>query len=116
MFGGKVVHGDGLGKQYGYPTANIDCKKQHVVWGSGVYAGFAFVDRTRYKAAVAIREQPWKVEVYLIDYIGEDLYDKHIDVDLKQKVSELERFDNTGELIEKIKRDVEMIKEMLNLT
>ena len=26
MFSGIVVHGDGLGRDFGFPTANIDCQ------------------------------------------------------------------------------------------
>ena len=28
MYSGKVIHGNGYGRQLGYPTANLDIKKE----------------------------------------------------------------------------------------
>ena len=41
MIGGIIVHGDGLGKTLGYPTANIDVEPSSVRFESGVYAARA---------------------------------------------------------------------------
>lgn len=113
MFGGTVIHGDGLGKEYGFPTANLDLGKGRLFLQPGVYAGYAYVDKKKFKAALAYRENPKKVEIYIFDFT-EDLYGRYLEFDPIQKVSEMERFDNTGEVIQKIKSDLFLIKQILN--
>ena len=41
---GMVVHGRGLGRTIGFPTANLRCEKEQYLPASGVYAGYAEVD------------------------------------------------------------------------
>lgn len=114
MFGGIVIKGEGIGRQYGYPTANLNCSKKEVKISGGVYACYAFVNKKKYPSALAVQDEPWKVEVHLFDF-DEDLYGKYIEVDLVQKVSEFEAYTNTDELIEKIGRDVQMVRELLRV-
>ncbi|MBT3539129.1 hypothetical protein HOF40_00600 [Candidatus Parcubacteria bacterium] len=112
MIGGIVIKGDGLGHKYGYPTANLDCLKRDIKISGGVYAAWGFFDNKKYKAALVIQEKPWKVEVYLIG-LDEDIYGRHVEVEVVQKVSELEKFDTKDEVIKKIHSDMKMIEEML---
>ncbi len=111
MFGGKVVHGDGLGKQYGYPTANLENAKSKLKLKQGVYATYAQLEKQQYEAALSVKENPLKIEIYLFNYQGVDFYDKYLEVDPLQKVSEIERYDNEDELKEKIRNDIGKVKE-----
>ena len=44
-----------------------------------------------------------------------DLYGKYVEVDPVQKVSELEWFETTEEIIKKIDQDIVLVKEVLAL-
>ncbi|MBI2436253.1 MAG: riboflavin kinase [Candidatus Magasanikbacteria bacterium] len=114
MFGGIVIKGEGIGRQYGYPTANLNCLKKEVKISEGIYACYVYVRKKKYPAALAVQSDPWKVEVHIFDF-NEDLYGSFIEVDLVQKVSEFEMYTNTKELIEKIGRDVQMVKDLLGV-
>lgn len=114
MFSGIVVHGDGLGKKYGFPTANIDCKiKNGTKVSTGVFAATVAINDLKYNGALIIitKGKSFKFEVHILGF-GGDLYGKYIEVDLVQKVSEVERYDSTKELVEKIKNDIELVKEV----
>ena len=112
MFGGNIVRGDGMGAEYGFPTANIDCVRDDVDYQEGVYAAWAYIRKKKYASALVVQENPWKVEVHILNYSG-DLYGTHIQIDPVQKVAELEYYEFTDELIEKIKKDIEMVKHIL---
>lgn len=114
MFGGIVVRGDGIGRTYGYPTANINCSKKNVDIQPGVYACYAFVHKKKYPAALAIQQKPWKLEVHLFDF-DEDLYGIYMEVEPIQKVGEYQSVSNTKELIEKIQNDIKMVKDLLGV-
>jgi len=112
MITGIVIKGDGLGKRYGFPTANLDCPKKNVKVKCGIYAAWVFFEHKKYIGALVIQDKPWKVEVYILDFEG-DLYGKYMEVDPVQKISEQQRYDSTEELIEKIRNDIEIVKKTL---
>lgn len=114
MIQGNVVHGDGIGKTLGFPTANIDCHKDDIPYGPGVYAAWAHVDDSRYPAALAIQAEPWKVEAHLLSYDGASLYDRELKLDVVEHVSGMEPYESRERLIEKIDRDVRRVGEILN--
>jgi len=113
MLASVVVPGDGVGKTYGYPTANLQMRRSQVPFTQGVYVAWATMDRVRYEAALIIQNEPWKVEVHLLDYHGPDFYGAFLSVDPIQKISEMESYDSEVELKEKILRDLELIKDFL---
>lgn len=113
MISGIVIHAEGLGKALGFPTANLDCSKREVKLATGVYAAHATVAGQSYHAALVIMGAPWKVEVHLLDYGGRDIYGELLQVDPVQKVSEVETYSSTEELIKKIQHDLVMVRELL---
>jgi riboflavin kinase/FMN adenylyltransferase len=110
MFAGIVVHGDGLGKEFGFPTANLDIPVAQVKLRDGVYAAIATLHTVQYVAALVVKSTIERVEVYLLGYEGEDFYGEEISVDPLQIVSEYETYDTNNELKEKILRDVDMVR------
>lgn len=109
----KVIHGDGIGKQIGYPTANLDCAPDEVALRDGVYAARSILYGKEYESALIVRRATSKVEVYLLDYVGEDFYDATISVRPIQKISEIEEMHPDG-IREKIISDLRLVKEALN--
>lgn len=110
---GVVVQGEQRGRILGFPTANIDIKKKKLYVTPGIFAGWAIVGKKKYKAGVFIPTTLDRVEAHLLDYTGKELYGKHIELEVLQKVSEIERYDTTEELIAKIKNDLELVREVL---
>ncbi len=114
MLVGRVVKGNGLGKGFGFPTANLDITNFDYQNNQGVYAGYAFWKGKKYKTAVAILCNPDKFEVHFLDLKNEkDFYNQEIEVELLEKVSEIGKFDSVENLITKISSDVEKVKKIL---
>jgi len=113
MFSGIVVHGKALGRQLGFPTANIDCKIKNGMNNSqGVFAALVKIDKKDYHGAAIVRvNKSIDCEIHIFNFSG-DLYGKYVEVNLIQKVSEIEKYDSQEELLEKIKHDIEMVKEV----
>lgn len=108
-FRGKVQHGDKRGKLLGYPTANMNVKRQIE---EGVYVSKVKVDNdwkmalTFIGAAKTFNKTEVKAESFLLDFSG-DLYDKMLSVQLLYKIRGTETFTFTSEkaLIEQMKKD-----------
>lgn len=111
MLRGTVVKGDGIGKTLGYPTANIDIPKSKVLFTLGVYAAMATIRKREYWGALVIRDNPWRVEMYLLDYHEADFYGVKITMHPLQKISAIERVDSKEELVEKITADIKLVKD-----
>jgi riboflavin kinase / FMN adenylyltransferase len=114
MISGIVIHGDHIGKKLGYPTANLNIEKKDCKLSPGVYAAKAVLEKKEYQAALAIQEKVWKVEVHLLDYVGEDFYGVCLEVEPVAKVAEMEGFTGQDSLVEKIKNDVDKVREVFN--
>ncbi|MBV8043801.1 bifunctional riboflavin kinase/FAD synthetase [Pluralibacter sp.] len=117
---GRVVHGDELGRTIGFPTANLPLRRQ-VSPVKGVYAvevtglgdtplpGVANIG-TRPTVA-GVRQQ---LEVHLLDVVM-DLYGRHIDVILRKKIRNEQRFASLDELKAQIARDELTAREFFGL-
>jgi len=110
MFNGIVIRGEGVGRTLGYPTANLDTPRRKIDLDAGVYAVNVFLNRLKYTGALAIQDKPWKVEVHLLSYVGDDFYGAYLEIDPIQKVSEMCSYDSLYELKEKIEKDMEMVR------
>ena len=87
---GNVVTGDQLGRQIGFPTANLETNGL-VLPPHGVYAGRVLVNGTSWKVALNIGLRPTvsqpaprlRVEAHLIDFAGE-LVGQELEIELTQ--------------------------------
>ena len=113
MISGLVVHGDGIGRTLGYPTANI-VPAEEMFLEDGVYAAWVLVREHRHGAALVISQKGKKIEVYLLDYSGQDLYGTHLAVDPVQQVSAMQRL-TEEDLEKKIERDITLIRSVLGI-
>ena len=111
-FSGKVVEGDRLGQQLGFPTANIDVSGL-VLPPRGVYAVHAEVGGHRHRAVLNIGVRPTlqhpnpplRVETHLLDFTG-DLYGKEIEIVFVEKLRDEKKFGSVTELREQIAKDI----------
>lgn len=115
---GTVVHGTKLGRQLGYPTANVDPHNE-VRPPPGIYACLTHVEGRAHPSAAFLtaRPDPRKgppdvVEVHLLDATL-DLYDQDIDVQFVQKLRDEWTFDSLDALKAQIARDIEATRTAL---
>jgi riboflavin kinase/FMN adenylyltransferase len=113
---GRVKHGKKLGRQLGFPTANI-CLHREVVPLQGIYTVWLYGVEGRRLASVAnvgtrptINGTETLLEVYVLDWEGE-LYGRHVTVEFCTKLRPEERYDNLNLLAIQIAKDVEKAKD-----
>ncbi|MEH3450534.1 bifunctional riboflavin kinase/FAD synthetase [Phytobacter diazotrophicus] len=118
---GRVVHGDELGRTIGFPTANIPLRRQ-VSPVKGVYAvEVAGLGDTLLPGVANIGTRPTvagvrqQLEVHLLDVVM-DLYGRHIDVVLRKKIRNEQRFTSLDELKAQIARDELTAREFFGLS
>jgi len=117
---GRVTHGDGLGRQLGVPTANIDVAGL-ILPPNGVYAAHAQAQGETFPAAVNIgirptlanTQPPIRVEAHLLDFEG-DLYDQELELTLVEKLRDEQKFASLEALKAKIQRDLAETRERLH--
>ena len=107
---GKVIKGDGYGRKIGFPTANLESKtnRDKDFPHDGVYAGTGILESKIYKAGIVIGPGD-KIEAHLIGYDG-DAYGKEVILEINKFLREYKKFNNEEELIEQIKKDIELCK------
>jgi riboflavin kinase / FMN adenylyltransferase len=109
---GSVVTGDKLGRQMGFPTANLDAIGL-VLPPNGVYAVQALLDGAVHRAVLNIGLRPTlqnpkpalRVEAYLLDFSA-DLYGKELELRFAGKLRDERKFASLNDLKEQIARDV----------
>jgi riboflavin kinase/FMN adenylyltransferase len=111
---GEVVHGDGRGRELGFPTANLVPDERLVRPDMGVYACRA----NGVPAAINIGVRPLfetgrgvLIEAHLIDY-DENLYGTELRIDFLSRLRGERLFDSVDALVEEIARDVERTREL----
>ncbi|MBO0853775.1 MAG: bifunctional riboflavin kinase/FAD synthetase [Nocardia sp.] len=126
---GVVVHGDGRGRELGFPTANVAPPMHAAIPADGVYAGWftvlapgATVGTTRpgkrAMAAISVGTNPTfsgrtrTVEAFVLDHDA-DLYGQHVAVDFVRNLRAMRRFDSIEDLVAEIDRDVELTRQVL---
>ena len=90
---GRVVEGDRLGRQLGFPTANLDAASL-VLPPNGVYSGSTKLKGQLYRVALNIGFRPTvaaaapqlRVEAHLLDFDG-DLYGEELEVEIGRKAA-----------------------------
>jgi len=117
---GTVVHGDALGRELGYPTANLRLHEEKCVPALGIYAVWARVAGRRGwiggAMSVGIRPtfggQVRTLEVFLLDFSG-DLYGRDVEVEFVDWLRPELKFDGREALVAAIRDDVARTRERL---
>ncbi len=111
---GTVVKGRGLGRQLGYPTANIRPPAQKLVPDSGIYAVLIHLGGETLRGILNIGVRPTfgdltgepVLEVHIYDYEGE-LYGQELTVEFLGRIRGERRFASSRELVRQIEADKE---------
>ncbi|MFT5224250.1 MAG: riboflavin kinase/FMN adenylyltransferase, partial [Glaciecola sp.] len=108
---GVVVRGDQVGRELGFPTANLRPDPRLVVPKVGIYAAWAHLDGARVPAAVSIGWRPTfdgkdlRIEAHLLDFDG-DLYGTDLALAFTHRLRDEVKFDTVDALVEQIAADV----------
>jgi riboflavin kinase/FMN adenylyltransferase len=114
---GRVVHGDKLGQELGYPTANIQMKHNKPPL-SGIFAvELCGIDGGRLPGVASLGVRPTvkqngaaTLEVHVFDF-HERIYGAHVRVDFLHKLRDEEKYPDLPTLIAQIARDVADAKD-----
>ncbi len=120
---GEVVHGDSRGRSLGFPTANLEIWSERRLPKPGVYACWAIVEGKEYPAVTNVGFRPTfdhqpvraRVEAYLLDFDG-DLYRRTMRLSFIRRLRDEVRFDNIQALIDQMHQDVQVGRQILEIT
>lgn len=116
---GLVEHGRKIGRQIGFPTANLARNSEGLLPVDGVYAGWLHADGIRYPAAHSVGTNdsiaavPRLLESHVIGRDDLDLYDKIVTCEYIEQVRPWAKYESMEKLIEQISSDVEACKRVL---
>ncbi|WP_126247317.1 bifunctional riboflavin kinase/FAD synthetase [Chitinophaga rhizosphaerae] len=115
---GIVVHGDKMGRQLGFPTANISLNDyRKLIPAQGVYAVTVTAgnDGQLHKGALNIGTRPTfngtelRIEVFILDF-DKEIYDAPIRVDFLEFIRSDRKFGSVEGLVAQMKNDVEQAR------
>lgn len=116
---GKVIRGIGLGREIGFPTANLRVPERKLLPADGVYScglelagrkfdGMMFIGQNYFNPDAGI-----SIEVNIFDF-DENLYDKELFCYPETFLRENKKYDSTTQLVEQIKIDKEIVLRIKN--
>ena len=111
MLTGKVVRGKGLGKELGFPTANIKVAESYkLIPQNGVYLVRCTLDGSVVNGMMNIGYNPTvdgtqkNIEVHLL-HVNQDLYDRQLQVRFFKKIRDEIKFDSLEALKAQLEKD-----------
>ena len=116
---GKVIKGDQIGSELGFPTANLEISPEILVPGDGVYACYVNIENKSFFGALSIGYRPTlknnhelNIEVHIIDF-NKNIYDKSIEISIVKKIRDQVRYESLDKLKKQIKIDINNIFQIL---
>lgn len=116
---GKVIRGDQLGRQLGYPTANILIEESYkLIPADGIFAVTVEVNSVTYKGMAYIGHRPTingmtrNIEVNIFNF-DQDIYDQQIRMNFHHFVRSDIKFNGLDELKAQLAKDRETVLELL---
>lgn len=120
VFTGMVTGGYKNGRKIGFPTANIVFEnKEKIIPATGVYAVYVYVKGKQYKGMMNIGYRPTfsadnalSMEVHIIEFEA-DIYDQKVKIECMFRIRDELKFNGVDELIAQLKKDKEMVNNLL---
>lgn len=110
---GKIVGGEGRGRDLNFPTANIELdSRDKLIPGDGVYAVYAFLGSKKVAGMMNIGVRPTFVsgarvmEVNLFDF-HETIYGEKMKIEFVERIRDEKKFSGPDELVAQLKKDQE---------
>lgn len=116
---GRVIHGDKIGRNIGYPTINIPVRRLHTplsgifaVQVHGVEDGRALDGVASIGSRPTVNGRQCLLEVHLFDWSG-DCYSRRVEVEFVKHLRAEEKFDSLDAMTKQIKKDEIIAREVL---
>jgi len=118
---GTVVEGNKLGREIGFPTANIKLQdKNKLLPKVGVYAVYLIIDEVVFPGMLNIGYRPTvdsgnhnkSIEVHLFDF-KKNIYGKRVALSFRKRMRDEKKFDSLEELKEQLSKDKELALQLL---
>lgn len=116
-FSGIVVHGKKMGRELGFPTANIRIPESYkLVPRNGIYVVSSHISGKLVQGMMSIGfnptfiDHPYSIEVNYLDFDA-DLYGQSLKVFIHKRIRDEEKFDNLKDLIARIELDELVTRE-----
>lgn len=118
---GRIVHGTGVGKELGFPTANLDPADPHqLIPRGGIYLCRVHLDQGTFFGLTNIGLSPtlkpkgkFEVEAHILDF-NQQIYGCPLKLELLSYLREEKVFRNREELILAIKADIARGRAMIS--
>lgn len=118
---GRVINGDKLGRQIGFPTANIQLKHNRLplsgIFVVTVHGAIQSSPTTVLPGVASLGIRPTThengkpiLEVHLFDF-NQEIYGQHIQIDFLHKLRDEEKYPDIDTLIRQIEKDVAQAKD-----
>lgn len=108
---GTVVKGKGLGKDFGYPTANLQIEEKYkLIPKNGVYVVRAIIEEIPYFGMMSIGTNPTvggkeiTIETFFF-LLDKDLYGKQLQIEMLTRIRDEKNFDSVEALKTAMKQD-----------
>ncbi len=116
---GRVVRGDQIGRQLGYPTANIVIPETYkLIPSDGIFAAKVKIDGVKYGGMAYIGTRPTingirrNIEVNIFDF-GKEIYNQQVSMEFYNFVRGDMKFDSLDKLIAQIAKDKVEVERLL---
>lgn len=114
---GTVVHGAGIGRRIGFPTANLlPAEEMMLLPADGVYEVLFRIGSACHKGVMNIGVKPTvdnnslrTIEVHLLDFSG-DIYGKSVSVEFVRRLRGEQHFEDIEALCSQIEKDVSRVR------
>lgn len=115
VMAGTVVHGKGMGKKHGMPTANLQTSVNKILPEFGVYGATVSIDDEVYTGMTNVGLRPSvgntdvpTCETFILDF-DQDIYDKNMVISLFRYIRPEKKFNNLYEVRAQIDKDISSI-------
>ncbi|MBO7276403.1 MAG: bifunctional riboflavin kinase/FAD synthetase [Bacteroidales bacterium] len=115
---GKVVNGYKIGRNLGFPTANIETSSNKLIPKEGVYAIICKIENKFHKAVLFIGQRTTfniegiSIEAHIFDF-NQEIYSSDIEIIFIDYIREQQKFNTVEELTNAINKDCENAKKIL---
>jgi riboflavin kinase/FMN adenylyltransferase len=117
---GRVIKGEGRGRQIGFPTANLGYDKELIVPQRGVYITQTKFKDLTYNSVTNIGFNPTfnsgnqiNIETHLLDF-SRDIYGEEVRVSFIKKLRDEKKFSSVNDLINQIEQDVNTTRKFFS--
>jgi riboflavin kinase / FMN adenylyltransferase len=120
---GIVIEGNKIGREIGFPTANLLVEKNKLLPENGVYAVIVYYMGEKYVGMLNIGTRPTlnnsnsiqNIEVHIIDF-NKTIYGESLKIELLRKMRDEKKFESLADLKRQIEKDKNLILDLFNET